>query len=234
MRHLLFLLLIVCSVSYAEEPPCVIADDVSEKCFVLLERNTLAEYVKVITKTGNVLEIRPKKGKPISFVANPDGEGDEYRRYHIIGVLKPGHFAVIRAGLWEGREVKLVSLDDGTIHEIDGMPLVSPDQKRILIHSMDIDANYNSNFIAVFRIWGTQLVKEFSLDGNSVKLGEWGPVAVRWSSPSKVQFLRFMRTSGGGHVSQPWELIRKNTVWTAKPQPNSSLQPTPLPGAAEL
>lgn len=233
MRTVLYVLLAMSSIVYAGEPRCVMSDYASRDCLGFLERVVLADYQKFIVKNGHTLMVRPTHGKPIVFVGNPDGEGyEDYRSYHILGVLNPGRFAVILVGRYEGREVQLVSLDDGAIHEINGMPQVSPDGKRILVYSMDIDANYDANFIAIFRVVGSRLEKEFLLDGDNHESGIWGPIYAKWFSPSRVQFLRFTHGSdGSGYVSQPWELVRDKASWKANPQPNSSLQPTPIPVA---
>ena len=164
------------------------------------------------------------------MVGNPDGEGyEEYRSYNVLGVLEPGRFVVINVGRYVGRQVRLVSLDDGAVHEINGIPLVSPDKKRILVYSMDIDANYDSNFLAIFRELGSRLEREFLLSGDNDVANQWGPEGVRWLSSSKIFFRRATHSSNGGYASEPLELVLHGVKWSTIQQSNSSLPPTIKP-----
>lgn len=88
---------------------------------------------------------------------------------------------------------------------------------RIAIHSQDLDANYDANFLSVFRVDGTALVKEVVLDGDSDKDGMWGPGKVEWKSALRISFSRVKHSPDGPeYISEPWLLEMENGAWKAK------------------
>lgn len=216
MRIVTTLLLAIGMQILADEPKCEFTGHLSGQCMSVLEQSTLASYAKNIVKTGDVLELHHQNGTTTRFTGNSDGESYEsYRSYRALAVLKTAQLAVILVGRWEGRQVLLVSLNDGTTYDVDGMPLVSPDQERV--HSMDIDANYDANFIAIYRVVDARLEKEFALSGDDQDSEQWGPEDVKWLSSTKIEFSRVMHSSDpSGYSRVPWELTRNEKTWSAQ------------------
>lgn len=219
MRIVTMLLLASTFSISAEEPKCSISSHISGPCIAQLEQRALNAYDKSLVKSGEILEIHLQNGETTRLVGNSAGEGyEDYRSYHVLGVLNPTQLAVVIVGRWEGRQVLLVSLKDGTTYDVDGVPLVSPDQKRVLVHSMDIDANYDANIIAIYHVVGSRLEKEFTLSGDGRDSEQWGPTDVRWRPSSEIEFLRVTHSSdSSGYSREPWELIKKGKNWAAQP-----------------
>jgi hypothetical protein len=216
--------LVACREIPHTQPPCKFADNTDGDCFSQLENYTLKTYPSAITRTGNELRITARNGKIVVFTSNPQGEGyEDFHIYFPVGVISNNQFAVVIDGRWEGRDIYLVSLIDGTTHSIDGFPVESPDHQRIAVYSMDLEANYSQNFLAVYKIDGAALAKEILLDGDADSDNLWGPDEVKWLSPSRISFSRTtLSFAEPWYISKPWQLSREGSTWLATPtnQPN--------------
>ncbi len=161
------MLALMLSLAALARQPCALTDEMSEACVVMLESALLSSHKDAIKKVGNVIEVHAKNGKVVRFEGNPIGDNyDDFSAYNAVTLLEPGQFVVIIQWRYEGRDVHFVSLLDGTSYKVDGMPIVSPDGNHILVHSMDIDANYDANFIALYRIERSELKREFVISGD--------------------------------------------------------------------
>lgn len=165
------------------------------------------------------MRIVARNGLALTYVSTPDGEGyEDIHNYAVIGVLDAGRFAVVLDRRWEGRNVILVSLNDGSVYPIDGTPIASPDRERIAIHSRDLEANYDANFLAVYRLDGTSLVKEVVLDGGSDYSGMWAPDQVEWISANRIAFNRVRHSTDSlAYIYEPWLLELEKSVWKSRP-----------------
>ena len=92
--------------------------------------------------------------------------------YHLSG---PGYFQV-GVSLHEGRETLLVNDRTGERTWLKAPPLISPDHKRFVTMSMDLEASYNPNEIQIWRLEPAGPVLEYSANFGE----QWGPSDPVW------------------------------------------------------
>jgi hypothetical protein len=121
-----------------------------------------------------------------------------------------GYF-LVKADLYEGRAFLLVNDKTGNKTWLKGPPVVSPDNKRFVTASMDLEAGYNPNEIQVWRLEPSGPELE-----SSANFGEqWGPSDPVWTDAETISFKKnvFDPGSPGQLLSTPAILRRKGNQW---------------------
>jgi hypothetical protein len=108
-----------------------------------------------------------------------DIEGDEdLARYRLAGWNERLHAYEVAVAYYEGGTNLLVDARTGRQTKIWGMPVVSPDGRRFVALSMDLEAAYDPNGIQVWRSGGDSLEVEWQAEL------AWGPSDPRWLNDS--------------------------------------------------
>ena len=85
----------------------------------------------------------------------------------------------------EGSAVRLVDVQSGAVHAMEDLPVPSPDGRRLLIASGDLEAQYSPNRLAVWR-WEPQgPVNEWQIEPT-----EWEAREVQWLNDSSFSVTR--------------------------------------------
>jgi hypothetical protein len=135
-----------------------------------------------VTRKGDRL-ILQTGGGPVVFRDKPvEGEGALHHRF--LAGLQGGAYAIILQFGWEWWNYRLVHLPTGHGIDLDGVPLPSPDGSHAVVHSLDLDAHYVRNSIAIIRFTerGPQRVFFYDFGGQS------GPMDPIWKDDLTVMF----------------------------------------------
>jgi hypothetical protein len=136
-------------------------------------------------------------------------DSDMMALYSYQGRLQNG-FGVIEVLFYEGATFILVDERTGGITEIDSVPVVSPDGTRFVTTSMDLEAGYRPNRIAIYRFEGDAVIEEWEAEPM-----EWGPSDARWLGPDLVAFThnRLDGSAPSGYVPSPAMVVRGAAGW---------------------
>jgi hypothetical protein len=88
---------------------------------------------------------------------------------------------------------------DGSKKYIWGQPVISPDNKRFISYSCDIDAGYNYNGIQLFEINGRKADLKWQKE-----IGLWGPDEVRWKDVNTLYIKKYSNNYRKGNAVQKY------------------------------
>lgn len=121
-----------------------------------------------------------------------------------------GYFHVSVA-LYEGRAFLLVNDKTGEKTWLEASPVISPDKKRFVTMSMDLEASYNPNEIQVWRLEPSGPELEYSANFGE----QWGPSDPFWKDKDTISFHKNVLDPDSPNqlISTPAILQRKEKRW---------------------
>ena len=131
--------------------------------------------------------------------------------FSYLGTLAEPPYHVLWQQYHEGNGVLLVNVASGTRVPVDALPVASPDGRFVVVASLDLDAAYNPNRIAIYRSVGDSLMREWSLAPT-----DWGPGAPIWIDSATVQVPRVTTDWTRGYeesILGTLTVVRRNGAW---------------------
>jgi hypothetical protein len=132
-------------------------------------------------------------------------------RYFFVSYLADIGYFHVKATLYEGRSFLLVNDESGEKTWLKAPPVISPDKKRFVTMSMDLEAGYNPNEIKVWRLEASGPELEYSANFGE----QWGPSDPVWKDEDTIAFQKNILNpkSPGQLISAPALLKRKGETW---------------------
>jgi hypothetical protein len=117
---------------------------------------------------------------------NNTTEGAAFIRYRYHGFVEALDSHLVMVSFYEGGAYVLVSAQTGHQTHVLAPPVLSPDRKRFVAASLDLEAGHDPNGLQVWRVteFGPRL--EWGLDGGET----WGASELVWRTPDVVEFTR--------------------------------------------
>jgi len=134
----------------------------------------LNESTLLIKKDGNQITLHDDVDKDIHLRA--------YYNYH--EYIKSIDCFLVHIQYWEGTEYALINLKTKEIKKIWGLPLISPDNKKLLITNQDLVSHYTHNGIQIIRVENNKFISELE-----IKL-PWGPSHAKWVGNTKIKLAK--------------------------------------------
>jgi hypothetical protein len=150
--------------------------DNSHQQAMALERYLAEKYSNYFTANDSLLTVYLDSGDSIAF---PKWEG-EYG-FTFENYFPESNYLLLYVQYIEGNGWLLVNRKNGYLKHIEGRPFFSPDGKRVLTASVDLEAGYNFNGMEYYLSQGDTLVKCFTLETK-----DWGPQSIKWASNSSA------------------------------------------------
>jgi len=160
----------------------------SYQCAQAIERHLLADPVHGAHRLGSELVIPLLNGGTLSLRDSapdmPTGVWYTYRthlpsiRYHVVEV----HY-------YEGGTYLLVNGRSGKKTFSNGLPVVSPDNRRVAAGNVDLEAEFSPTTVQVWRLEGDSLTLEWEhnfLASGAASDSTWGPGDVRWQTRTEI------------------------------------------------
>lgn len=196
MRHLaLILCLIGLSQSAWAERYCPENIRNSYECYLHRERQLSREYGRHFYRKGRTVYVRLANGRITSFRDVPEDDiqsVDTVKLYALVKYFPAVGYWLVAVQFYEGSTYLLLNAKDGTATTVEGEALLSPDKRRFVVFSFDIEAGYSPNVLSIYRLAGARLIQEF-VD----KPTDWGATEVAWKNSTTVTFLKTSLADNG-------------------------------------
>ena len=189
---LLFFLL--CSAIATTATACEFEIELERSCAEELEKDLLPTLPFQVQRNSNFLHLQTKAGA-LAFPIFKE-KTDEDTQPYLVSFLAAAKLAVVWVFEYRGRSVYLINTQTGLQTQINGFPLLSPDNKRLLVYSEARSDKENANLVVIYRIRNNKLYSEIVLSGDDNRIQPWNPLDVRWVSPDKVEFTRLHYHNG--------------------------------------
>ncbi len=190
----------------SQQAMCLPRDDFS--CVRRNEQALRIRWPGVASRIGDTLLIHLKTGAALPFV-DIEGPGDAERNYGFMGVLEPLDLILIDDRGYESHTHWLIHPANGRRQELECFPVMSPDGAYALCGYGMLDEGGPQAYVAVYRVAGDSLVREWSYD-----LGENEPINPRWLPDRSVEFpTRSVRGYGGEDPACMNRIYRKDGAW---------------------
>lgn len=181
-----FLFLLVCSVLSFETLACKLTYNLSQSCAEELEQ-TLFKPLKIF-RSANLLHL-PTQPEALVFPVVPSKQTEEYAEPYIVGHFKKTDMALVWVYEHVGRSVYLVHLPSGHQTQINGFPIFSPDNQRLVVYSESVTEDFTAKLLTIYRLNRQgRLHIEHILDGNDNRLLSWTPDDLEWHSATQISF----------------------------------------------
>jgi len=144
----------------------------------------LLRKVEGATREGKTLKLQTDGGI-ITFVDRIHAE-EGYAKYFLVGHLTPAHgyCYLIRTFGYEGKRYVLVNQKTGQTIDLYNIPIFSPDGKRFVDVSLDLDAGYHPNLIGIYKLEDNEYIIEWKHNYQELK----GPANPVWLDNSAIVF----------------------------------------------
>ena len=176
----------------------------------------LLKKVEGATREGKILKLQTNAGT-VTFEDRINvGEGSA--KYYLVSIRDTlGYFYLIRLFGYEGRGHILIDKKTGQTINLYSMPLFSPDGKKFVDTSLDLEAGYMPNLIRIFKSDGDKFAKEWEHDYQGMK----GPANPVWLDNGAIVFFEvtFDKVPTVANLKKkPFIVEWKNNQWN-KPRP---------------
>jgi len=149
----------------------------------------LSRFPQVASRSGLTLTIRLTNGQTLTFTDNPE-TGEEWNANEFRGVIPGKPFALVMRGYLEGGFYALIHLGTGEDTRLDNPPVFSPDGQWLFSTSMDLEAGFFPNRVAIHRVTSTGAPLVWEMEDYMM---EWGPEDTRWVDTQTLSYTKVSR-----------------------------------------
>jgi hypothetical protein len=150
----------------------------SQKCATRFESLLLRKYNNLFKRNKQGLAVKIGSGKTV-FIP------DQNKSLDVVEYNPQTKYAIVRVQFGEGNTWRVISLKDGSITEIGGYPLFSPDAQFFVATELDLIAGYSLNVLRIYKVTDStpKLVWDAKIDKEN-----WGSSQPMWKSNSSFTF----------------------------------------------
>jgi len=162
-------------------------------------------------REGPRLIIQADSGRTV-VLQDDSTEGEAYVRHEYRAHLGSIGAHLVEVTYYEGGAFLLVDARTGDSTRLSGRPVVSPDRRRFVTTSMDLEAGYDPNVIEVWRVASPRPVIEFSHQAEG-----WGPSDAAWRDTATVELRKHEPTPDhSAYRTTPLWLERVGGRWAIR------------------
>jgi len=188
----------------------------SYKCAQVIEQHALGKGHQGVRRRAAELLIPLVRGDTLSLhdslSDNPRGVWYAYREY-----MPSINYHLIALQYYEGGTYLLVNGRTGKTTFSNGLPVVSPDARRLAAGNVDLEAEFSPTTLQIWRVELDSLALEFEynfLTKAQVADSTWGPGQVVWLSPNEI---RLTKEYGFGKRRGESIVRLENSRWSLVP-----------------
>ncbi len=159
---------------------------------IYVEKKRIIQYKANVKRVGKKLILYCGKKK---VVFTDSGMGDkDVQVYSFTGYYKDAKLFLVSAGFYEGHALYIINEKTGEKTTVWGVPVFSPDLKKFVCVSMDMEAGYSPNGIQIWEKRGNSFVKKYE------KSLEWGPADPEWKNNKNIKLIKYERTKNCSYM----------------------------------
>jgi len=162
----------------------------TQECAQAIEVRQLRRGAGRARRMGGVLQLRIDNGRWLPIPHDSTAEWPSWFQY--LGYVRSINYYVLWQQHPEGNSIRLVNARNGKATSVDDMPIVSPDHKRFVTASLDLQAGFNPNRLTVWRLKSDTVVQEASFAAD-----DWGPDSAAWLTTTSLRFARVAQSEDG-------------------------------------
>ncbi len=162
----------------------------TQECARAIEAQQLRQSAGRARRQNGALQLRLSSGRWLTVANDTTSEWPSWFEY--LGYLKSMEHFVLWQQHPEGNSIRLVNASNGKAVSVDDMPIVSPDRRRFLTASLDLESGFNPNRLVVWRLKPDTILQEATFGAD-----DWGADSVVWFSPTAFRFSRMSQSQDG-------------------------------------
>jgi len=187
------------------------------------EARLFTQQPSVAVRKGGVVEVKLQRGeKTLITDFDPEEVVEQYKTklYSIIDNYPNIGYALIHEQHYEGETYQLLSLTTGVRTDVKGIPIISPNEKRLVTSVFGGIAGYSESTIRIYLLNAVGLTLEWEITPR-----DWEPSDLRWTSDIKIEFTKnFFRqdlllkyqNEKMAYVEQKGEIELQGDAWKLK------------------
>jgi tetratricopeptide (TPR) repeat protein len=189
--------------------------DNSYQCAQAIERHQLqkSEYSPTVNRAGSSLRLQLRGGRSVSL-RDFQKRGDEASvvKYSFRDYLRDLGYFLIHRQFYEGVDYLMIQDRTGRRYEMQDLPVISPDKRRLVTASNGIGGGYGANAIEVWRLAGRSMIRE-----QTITPEDWGPSDAEWIDNQTIRVVKNL--SGADEARKRHVIFRFRRRWQMEPSP---------------
>jgi hypothetical protein len=172
------------------------------------EAKQINRFSDKVSRNNGALLLKLASGSSITLT-NSGRNNERLKVYWFITYYQHTGYFLVQVRGWEGFAYLVINASSGEILRLSGVPIISRDLRRFVVTSMDLEAGYRPNRIAVFRFEDEGIKQEFSKDYTAS-----GPSGALWINNTVITYFENTSRDGGQTLNkQPVNLELKGGEW---------------------
>jgi hypothetical protein len=198
-------------------PPGMELDDLcsgidnSLECAQEIERYQLKkpEIARRVKRSGGELILQLRGGRSLSVrdEQRPDDQAATVK-YNFRDYLgKIGYFLIHRQ-FYEGSDYLMVHERTGSRYALHNVPVLSPDQQRLVTASDGVTGGYSPNAVQIWRLTQNGMEMEQTIEPQG-----WGPSDPKWTDNHTIRLTKKYPAAGPGEPRTESATLKRNGKW---------------------
>ena len=166
------------------------------------EADQIKRFSQKVVREKDQLKLTLESGKQL-VLTDADLRSEHRRVYRFITIFPQTGYFLVQINAWEGRAYRMIHGSTGTMIQLDAVPIISPDMKRLVTTSLDLEAGYMPNRIQIYRIEAVGIEQEWQKE-----FAGSGPSDAEWIDRETISYLE-NTSPDGGQTLRKWRRILK-------------------------
>lgn len=184
----------------------------SYECAQAIERHQLqnSENARRVIRRSGQLRLKLNNGRWQTLKDyQKANEEDSVVHYNFREYLPELGYFLVHRQFYEGRDYLMIHEASGRRFQLQDVPVVSPDRRRLVTTSNGIMGGYDPNAIQIWRATSRGLVLE-----QTIKPQGWGPSDAKWIDNQRVRVTKNLTSEDFSTTRQaPATLILRGSRW---------------------
>ena len=166
------------------------------------ESKQIERFFSKVSRKNDDLNLKTTSGPPI-VLSNKKANQESRKVYWFLTYFQQIKYFLVLISGWEGISYLIIDASTGDIHSLPGVPIISKDFKRFAVASIDLEAGYVPNRIAIYQFSDNRIKKEWSKDFTAS-----GPSDVKWIGNTVLTFFENFTKNGGQTIEKKLVTIK--------------------------
>ena len=166
------------------------------------ESKQIGRFFTKVSRKNEDLNLKTISGSSI-ILSNKKANQEGRKVYWFLTYFQQIKYFLVQVRGWEGTSYLMINASTGDIHSLLGIPIISKDLKRFVVASLDLEAGYIPNRIAIFQLSDNEITKRWSKDYTAS-----GPSDAKWINNTVITFFENSSNDGGQTINKKHATIK--------------------------